>query len=163
VAAQVCGQRLVAIEAREPQARAARIRRGDLEARVAAHAHALADLDVTSFAQLHDPPPVAGHVRRLRRNVEQRLRAVLARGRQRRGQGGRRVDDNQVAWSQEPGQIAELRVLDPAARALGHHEADLVALQAARLGRCGGLEGLRELEGDGGSHAAAAVARSCAR
>jgi len=63
----------------------------------------------------------------------------------------------------EPGQVAELRVLDPAGRAVGHHEADLVALQAASLGGRGGLEDGGELEGDGGHQAAAAGVRSCAR
>ena len=140
----------VAVEAREPQARAAGVGRGELKARAGADGDPLAGAQVLRVAQLHDPPAVPGHVRRLRRDMEHRLRAVLARGRQRRGQGGRRVDDEQVAGRQEPRQVAELRVLDPAAGAIGDHQPDLVALQAAGLGGRRGLEGLRELEGERG-------------
>ena len=71
-------------------------------------------------------------------------------GRQRRG----RVDDEQVAGAQVLGQVAEAGMLDRAASRAGDHQPDLVAGEAARLGRRGGVVRVRELEG-GRVHATA--------
>jgi hypothetical protein len=74
--------------------------------------------------------------------------AVRAHGRERGGDRGGGVDDEQVAGAQVRGQPAKAVVDERAPVALGDQQAHPVALQPARLGRrvrlVGGCQGERE-------------------
>ena len=74
------------------------------------------------------------------------LRAVGARRRQGSREGGRRVDDEQVAGREEARQVDEAGVLDRRAGGVGDEQPHVVAAAAARLGRLVRLEPVRQLE-----------------
>ena len=85
--------------------------------------------------------------------------AVGARGGERGGDGGGGVDDEQVTGAQVGGQAAEAVVDERQAVALCDEQADLVALEPARLGRRARLVGGGQGEGERAAHACDSMQR----
>ena len=95
---------------------------------------------VVGPAQLDDPAAVVER----RRPVQRHGHAVRPSGREPAGQGGRGVDHDQVAGLEQVRQVAEPQCGSPARR--DGQQPHLVAGQAARFGRRGGLGAGREGE-----------------
>ena len=72
--------------------------------------------------------------------AELELGPVGARRRHGPGKGGRRVDDEEIAWSEEPRQVAKAAVDDAPLPPRGDEQADAVAGNATSLWRLVRLE-----------------------
>src|SRR5262249_41991761 len=100
-------------------------------------------------AELDDPPGLAAAVGRRRGQVQLERTAVRAacgeRCRKRRGV----VDDDEIAWLEQPRQLAEARVQDLSLMAARHEQAYVVPCRSSRLGGLVRCQRLRDVELEG--------------
>ena len=121
----------------------------------------LADLDgaerVVARAELHDPVVLGIAILRRRRESKLEHCAIGACNRQRGGERGGRVDDDEIAGAEEPRQLGEAAVEDDAGGAIADEQAHVVAAPSARLRRLVRLEPPRQLERERGHTATSAM------